>query len=75
VDFSQARPFNIVERLMYAATTRDIRMGRYTGPHSMRLANLRYLPPPKAFLQALWINLTHRNRTHQALPVPVTAQV
>jgi 2-polyprenyl-6-methoxyphenol hydroxylase-like FAD-dependent oxidoreductase len=62
VDFARARPFNFVERLMYAATTRDSSFGRHTGPHSLRLANLRYLPPAKAILQALWVNVRHELR-------------
>jgi flavin-dependent dehydrogenase len=72
-DFAQARPFNIFERLMYSAAARDPKLGQYTGPHTTRLANFRHFPPLKAIVQALWINLTYRDRTRQAIPRPSPA--
>jgi len=74
-DFAQARLFNIFERLMYSAATRDPQLGQYTGPHTTRLANFRHFPPLKAIVRAVWINLTYRDRTRQALPGPSLAQV
>jgi len=68
VDFAQVRPFNIFERLFYSAATRDPQMGRYTGPHTTRLANIRYFPPLKAIVRALWVNLTYRERTPGSSP-------
>jgi hypothetical protein len=59
VDFARARPFNAVERLMYSATTRNASFGQYTGPHSLRLATLRYLPPLRAMVGALRVNVGH----------------
>jgi flavin-dependent dehydrogenase len=73
VDFAQARPFNFLERLMYAAAVRDPHMARYTGPHSTRLANFRYFPPLKAILKAVWINLTYRDQA-PATMTPLTGQ-
>jgi len=58
---------------MYAATTRDKKMGRYTGPQSTRLANFRHLPPLKAFVQALWINLTYGDQNPWMLSAPSQA--
>jgi hypothetical protein len=74
-DFAQARPFNIFERLMYSAATRDSKLGQYTGPHTTRLANFRHFPPLKAIVRALWINLTYRDPTRQAAPEPSLAQI
>jgi 2-polyprenyl-6-methoxyphenol hydroxylase-like FAD-dependent oxidoreductase len=62
VDFAQARPFNVFERLMYSAAAREPQMAKYTGPHTTRLAHIRYFPPLKAIIRALWINLTHRKQ-------------
>lgn len=74
-DFAQARPFNIFERLMYSAATRDPNLGQYTGPHTTRLVNFRHFPPLKAIVQALWINLTYRDQTRQAIPKPAPVQI
>lgn len=71
VDFAQARPFNIFERLMYSAAAQDPKLGQYTGPHTTRLAYLRYFPPPKAIAQALWVTLSARlKRLQQSLAQP-----
>lgn len=69
-DFAQARHFNIFERLMYSAAARVPKMGRYTGPHTTRLANFRYFPPLTAILRAVWINLTHQVQGAGSLPRP-----
>lgn len=61
-DFAQVRKFNIFERLMYSAAVRDPWLGRYTGPHTTRLANIRHFPPLKAIIHALWVHLTHREQ-------------
>jgi flavin-dependent dehydrogenase len=66
-DFAQARPFNIFERLMYSAATRDPKMGQYTGPHTTRLENIRHFPPLKAIARALWVNLAYRAKTLRPL--------
>jgi flavin-dependent dehydrogenase len=73
VDFAQARPFNIFERLMYSAATRDSSLGQYTGPHTTRLANFRQFPPLKAIVRALWVNLTYREQTQQPASQPAPA--
>ena len=73
-DFAQARPFNVFERLMYSAATREPKLGQYTGPHTTCLANFRHFPPLKAIVRAVWINLTYRDRPRQALPGPSLAQ-
>jgi flavin-dependent dehydrogenase len=67
-DYAQARPFNIFERLMYSAAARAPEMGKYTGPHTTRLAYIRYFPPLKAIIRALWINLTHREQASNSIP-------
>jgi menaquinone-9 beta-reductase len=67
-DFAQARPFNVFERLMYSAAVHDPRLSRYTGPHTTRLANIRYFPPFKAIIRALWVNLTYRERVSGSIP-------
>lgn len=74
-DFAQARPFNIFERLMYSAANRDPKLGQYTGPHTTQLANIRHFPPFKAIVRALWINLTYRDQTRQAIPEPSVVQI
>lgn len=74
VDFAQARPFNIFERLMYSAAARDSKLGQYTGPHTTRLVNFRQFPPFKAIIRALWVNLTYRDRTRPAASRPSPAQ-
>jgi flavin-dependent dehydrogenase len=68
VDFAQARKFNIFERLMYSAAARDPRLGRYTGPQTTRLTNIRYFPPVKAIIRALWVNLTYREQVSGSIP-------
>jgi 2-polyprenyl-6-methoxyphenol hydroxylase-like FAD-dependent oxidoreductase len=73
VDFSQARPFNFLERLMYSAAVLEPSMTRYTGPYSTRLVNIRHFPPLKAIVRAVWINLTARNRRTEATPAQVGA--
>jgi 2-polyprenyl-6-methoxyphenol hydroxylase-like FAD-dependent oxidoreductase len=67
-DFAQVRPFNIFERLMYSAAAREPKLAKYTGPHTTRLAHIRYFPPLKAIVHALWINLTHRVRASGSIP-------
>lgn len=71
VDFAQARPFNIFERLMYSAATRNPKLGQFTGPHTTHLANFRHFPPLKAILRALWVNLTHGNK-RQSSELPLS---
>jgi flavin-dependent dehydrogenase len=73
VDFSQARPFNFLERLMYSAAVLEPSMTRYTGPYSTRLVNIWHFPPLKAIVRAVWINLTARNRRTEATPAQVGA--
>lgn len=70
VDFALARHFNFLERLIYAAAVREPRLGRYTGPYSTRLADIRYFPPLKAIMRALWVNLTHRDQAPAAITTP-----
>lgn len=70
VDFAQARPFNVFERLMYSAAAREPQMAKYTGPHTTRLAHIRYFPPLKAIIRALWINLTHRKQAPGSISGP-----
>jgi 2-polyprenyl-6-methoxyphenol hydroxylase-like FAD-dependent oxidoreductase len=67
-DFAQVRPFNLFERLMYSAAAREPKLAKYTGPHTTRLAHIRYFPPLKAIVHALWINLTHRVRASGSIP-------
>jgi len=75
VDYSRARSFNFLERLMYSAATRNRKLARYTGPYSTRLVNIRYYPPFKAIVRALWTNLTYHIQTHVAPSVPSWAQM
>jgi 2-polyprenyl-6-methoxyphenol hydroxylase-like FAD-dependent oxidoreductase len=67
-DFARVRPFNIFERLMFSAAAREPQMAKYTGPQTMRLAHIRYFPPLKAIIRALWINLTHREQSSGSIP-------
>lgn len=67
-DYAGVRPFNIFERLMYSAAAREPKMGKYTGPHTTRLAQFRYFPPLKAIIRALWVNLTHRAQVSGSTP-------
>jgi 2-polyprenyl-6-methoxyphenol hydroxylase-like FAD-dependent oxidoreductase len=67
-DFAQVRPFNFFERLLYSAAVRDPRLGQYTGPHTIRLANIRHFPPFKAMIRALWVNLTYREQASGSIP-------
>ena len=55
VDFAQRRRFNLVERLMYAASVKDRRFWQYTGPTSMRWKDRANLPPAKAIFGALLV--------------------
>jgi hypothetical protein len=43
-------------------------MAKYSGPHTTHLAHIRYFPPLKAILRALWINLTHREQPFGWIP-------
>ena len=67
-DFAQARRFNIFERLIHSAAVRNPRLGRYTGPQTTRLSNIRHFPPFKIIMRALWINLTHREQVSSSTP-------
>lgn len=67
-DFARVRPFNIFERLMYSAAVLEPQLAKYTGPQTTRLANIRYFPPLKAIIRALWINLTHREQASGSMP-------
>lgn len=75
VDFAQARPFNVFERLMYSAAVHDSSLGQYTGPHTTRLANSRQFPPFKVVVRALWTNLIQRRQIRQPTPQPAPAQI
>lgn len=57
-DFARARPFNLLERLMYAAAVQDPSLARYTGPYRSGLIGLHQRPPLKVLARALWRNLT-----------------
>lgn len=76
VDFSRARSFNFLERLIYSAATRDAGLARYTGPYSTRLVNIRHYPPFKVIARALRTNLTyHLIQAYNAVSASSWAQI
>ena len=62
VDFAQARPFNWLERLFYAAAVHDRHFWRFAGPHSGRLANRGRWPSAQDIGRALRVYATARQR-------------
>jgi flavin-dependent dehydrogenase len=59
-DFASGRPFNPIERTMFAAAARDEAMARHLYDYGSRqIGPLRFISPP-ALAQAARVNLRHR---------------
>ena len=59
-DFSTARPFNTIERLMFSAAAKDERTLRHFHAFGSRLIGVRQFLAPRAIGRALWVNARHR---------------
>lgn len=55
VDFASGRRFNLVERLMYAASVRDDRFWKYTGPTILSWEHRNQLPDLHAIVDAVQV--------------------
>ncbi len=58
-DFSRRANFNLIERLMFSAATRDARLARHVNLFASRVTGLTKFLDPRAIARALWINLRH----------------
>lgn len=69
-DFSKRQDFNLIERLMFSAATKDVDMARHVALFGHRISSLAQFLAPRAILRALWVNLTQMaptpRRTHTA---------
>lgn len=59
-DFSKRYDFNLIERIMFRAASRDSEMAEHFFRFGMRIASLGEFLAPKAVLRAIWVNLTPR---------------
>lgn len=59
-DYSTGRPFNVIERLMFSAATRDPAMARHVGRFGRRQIGVGQFLKPTALARAAWVNLTRR---------------
>ncbi len=59
-DYASARPFNPIERLMFAAAARDAAMARHMHMFGSRLTRVRDFLAPTALASAAIANLRHR---------------
>lgn len=66
-DFSTGRPYNLIERLFFPASTRDAKTARHFDAFGSRLISPREFLNPAAIARAAWVNLRHRPRP---LPIP-----
>jgi 2-polyprenyl-6-methoxyphenol hydroxylase-like FAD-dependent oxidoreductase len=62
-DYAKARPFNPIERLMFAAAARDASMARHMHRFASRLIGPRQFLNPLALARAAAVNIKHRGNT------------
>jgi menaquinone-9 beta-reductase len=58
-DFASGRPFNPIERMMFASAARDDDMARHMFGHASRQISVQRFLSPAALARAAWVNLRH----------------
>ncbi|MEV7026747.1 NAD(P)/FAD-dependent oxidoreductase, partial [Kitasatospora sp. NPDC093558] len=72
-DYAKSRPFNPLERLMFAAAARDASMARHMHRFGSRLIGPLQFLSPAALAKATAVNLKHRGAAVPAAPPSRTA--
>ncbi len=62
-DFSKRDHFNLIERLMFKAATRNQASAKHVTRFGMRISSLPEFLAPRAILRALWVNLFGSDRS------------
>ena len=68
--FAKAGRLNLIERIFYAAATRDRKYNRYVGPYSLEKADRWTLPEWRIVFEAAMLNVSHlfRDMANNGLP-------
>jgi flavin-dependent dehydrogenase len=73
-DYSTARPYNFIEKLMFSAATRDPICADLFSAFGTRCIGVSQFLSPKALTRAAWVNIRHALGTASTKPAPAPAE-